>query len=226
MKPPYDKNNNPSIPADFDGLTNSTTIQGNLSIIRIAKQEINNEFRTEMNKNCAKYLGQSTFVGGCGTGDLTKWIKSLPEPQRQALCERYKARDCSALAEVWKQMFVTERELLRADLEDRDVIEPVQAFISGVKAKIGKESFSFIEEIASDTSKANETPWSISAYGNIMRGRWIFGGGVEFQESFKEQSESSVCIPQTDPSGTLVCKNVRLGAPNKVKRKLAFADVH
>ena len=101
-------------------------------------------------------------------------------------------------------MFVTERELLRADLEDRDVIEPVQAFISGVKAKIGKESFSFIEEIASDTSKANETPWSISAYGNMMRGRWIFGGGVEFQESFKEQSESSVCIPQTDPSGTLV----------------------
>lgn len=222
IESPYDKDNNPSVLGDFDGLTNSTNASINFQRIGIMERGIMNPFHEALKQLCARYAG--SVDDSCTAGEVKDYIEK--KEIRKKICEGLSDSECNELVKKYIEQFVLRRIELQQTMVDQSIILPVRAWIFGFKGKIGVEQFKYRDMMSLEVQKNNETPWSISAYSQYVCGSTTYGGGFQYQESYKEKPEVSICTTLPMPPGATACSNGRIGPPDRNERQLAFFEIH
>lgn len=223
VETPYDDSgeSGASTFADFDGVANSTNLQLNVSYWSIDTRPASSvsAIKTMMEKLCREFLSDDSHIGGCGTGQITK----------DAYCKAKNIADCNNESDdnyrLYVEQFEYQREKRRAELAQRGFSEPISANIFGFKSKIGRENFKFKTGTTFADQEQTESPWSITAYYYRKSGRTVWGGGLEYQESYTVSSETQICSPVPVPENATSCSNVVIGEPAQTRRKMAYVEL-
>ena len=222
IETPYDDSGDsgPSIFADFDGVTNSTNLQFNLSYWSIDKRPASSisAIKAMMQNLCREFLDDDNYNGGCGTGDITKDV----------YCKVNRISDCANEPDENYTLYVAQfdelRKRRRARLVHNGFLDPISANIFGLKSKIGRDNFKFKEASTFKDKDETESPWSITAYYYRKIGRAVYGGGLEYQDSYSGNNKTQICTPAVVPENATSCTNVVIGKPIQTRRKLAYAE--
>ena len=223
IETPYDDTgeSGPSIFADFDGVANSTNVQFNVAYWNIDKrsQADQNLIDQEGEGLCRIFLGINDYSGNCVDSDFTKEI----------YCRVVGISDCDnepdSKFEAYKALFAKTWEAKRRQLELGGELKPITGNIFGFKSKIGRENFKFKDATAFADQEQTESPWSITAYYYRKSGRTVWGGGLEYQESYTGSSETQICSPVPVPENATSCSNVVIGEPTQTRRKMAYVEL-
>jgi hypothetical protein len=101
-------------------------------------------------------------------------------------------------------------------------INNTNRFIWGANAKLGYQNFEFIDALETVKHKHKETPWAVGGFIAYNPDSWhmIFTLSMQYQDTFKDSTNSTVC-PLLDGSGArLICLSGPIGRPKETKKKL------
>jgi hypothetical protein len=219
---PYDKENDPAIIGDFDGLSTSTNLAFGVQRISIVNQPVSAALEAEQAMLCKKY-GDTAGLG-CTDEDIRQLVIDGKDPLKA--CAKLSKAACIAQASKIASQFVEDEIEIFERLEALGRLKPLRAWIFGINGKIGVEQFKFLDGETFVEQKANRSPWSVNAHIYYKVGPNTFGGGIMYQDSYKAQKEVSVCTPATTVPATSVCTSGRLGAPMRKTREIIFLQLN
>lgn len=222
LQTPYSEKNDPALLGDFDGLTQSTNFQLNLSglFVNAAMPPILN---LEIVRLCATYAGMpENGADQCTIREVRDYFLRNSD----ANCQNMSDSQCEASANDRAALFLQELRNIESSLVRERRIPPVSAVTFGAKVKYGVRQFSFRDPDTLASQEQQESPWSASAYAFYVFGQNSIGGGIELQHSYKEQQQVQICTDLPMHIGVSTCSNGRIGAPVQRQRRLAFLEMH
>lgn len=215
---PYDSEDDPSVLGNFDGLTTSTNLELNLQRIKISTSEYPVVLKSKYDELCQQYgvpAGE-----GCGDDDVEQIV--IKKEDEQKICMTLSKEACAEKAKAIAKIFRDRRRSISQELANTYSVAPLEAWIFGFGGKVGVKQFKYLDAVTFEEQKTNKSPWSLSGYLYFKRGPDSYGGGIEFQDSYKAQPKVSLCSPSDSNPMIDICKDAVLGGPARQERKIAY----